>query len=47
MLMATAVFGQDYQYEDYGDQDFYAQGEDTLYHDYAQNKELKAAGGGG
>ena len=48
LLFATTgslVSAQSYQ--DYGDQDYYGQEEDTLYHDYAQHQEVKAQGGGG
>ena len=45
----TSVQGQQYDYEDYGDQqqDYYAQAEDTLYQDYAEHQQMKAQGGGG
>lgn len=48
VLMATAVFAQEYQYDEgYQEDDYYAQGEDTLYHDYAQHQQKKADGGAG
>lgn len=48
VLMATAAQAQEYQYDNYQDQDdYYAQGEDTLYSDYASHQEQKALGGGG
>ena len=39
-----------YEYDDYGgndQQNYYSQDGDTLYQDYAEQKQLKAAGGGG
>ena len=49
LLLALGVQGQQYDYEDYGDQqqDYYAQTEDTLYQDYAEHQQIKAQGGGG
>jgi hypothetical protein len=49
VLAAVPVQGQQYDYEDYGDQqqDYYAQTEDTLYQDYAEHQQMKAQGGGG
>ncbi|CAB9518162.1 expressed unknown protein [Seminavis robusta] len=50
LLAFSSVQGQQYDYEDYGDdqgQDYYAQTEDTLYQDYAEHQQMKAQGGGG
>jgi hypothetical protein len=49
LLALVIVHGQQYEYEDYGDQqqDYFEQAEDTLYQDYAEHQQMKAQGGGG